>query len=183
MSPLGPEESHVLICDWKGRLQWSSKAELYPAYGELAWNYVVEGDRERYRDAFSRTLTQHRRQQIDVECAFGGYYRGWLWPLEWPDAAVCILAVKIPRELKLLTPREHECLVYLSRGLSVNDLARKLDVSASTVHTLLRRARVKLKLRSSEELASFAARYCFPKVGPLMPPQAAQRKRPRPAMH
>ena len=117
-----------------------------------------------------------------MACIYGGTYRGWLWPLEWPDAAVCILAVKIPQELALLTPREHECLVHLSRGSSVNDLARQMDVSPSTVDTLLRRARVKLKLKSAEELTSFAARYCFPKVGPLVPPQAAPRKRPRAAV-
>jgi DNA-binding CsgD family transcriptional regulator len=169
------DESHVLICDWKGTLQWTSKAALYQAYGDLAWNYVPENDRERYREAFSRATTLGKRQQIDVDCIHGGRYRAWLWPLNWPDAAVCILAVRIPEEMALLTPREHECLKLLSRGLTVGDLAEEMDVSTSTVHTLMRRARMKLKLGSMEELVSFAARFCFPKVGALVPINVKQR--------
>jgi DNA-binding CsgD family transcriptional regulator len=96
----------------------------------------------------------------------------------WPDAAVCILAVRIPVEMALLTPREQECLKYLSRGLTVNELAGEMDVSASTIHTLMRRARLKLKLKSMEQLVSFAARFCFPKVGALLPP--AFKSRPKP---
>ena len=179
MAQLKQDDSHVLICDWKGNLKWSSKAELYQAYGDLAWNYVPENDRERYREAFSRTTTLGKQQQIDVDCIYGGRYRGWLWPLNWPDAAVCILAMRIPEEMALLTRREQECLAHLSRGLSVSELAEQLDVSPSTIHTLMRRARIKLKLSSGEELLSFAARYCFPKVGPLIPVQAMGRMRPR----
>ena len=168
-APLNHEDSHVLICDWKGTLRWTSKSTLHEAYGDLAWNYVPENDREKYREAFSRATTLGKRQQIDVNCIYGGRYRAWLWPLNWPDAAVCVLAVRIPDEMALLTPREHECLKLLSRGLTVSDLAETMDVSTSTVHTLMRRARVKLRLGSMEELVSFAARFCFPKVGSLVP--------------
>jgi DNA-binding CsgD family transcriptional regulator len=182
MVSLKHDESHVLICDWKGILKWSSKAELYQAYGDLAWNYVPENDRDKYRDAFSRALTLHKRQQLEVNCIYGGRYRAWLWPLNWPDAAVCILAVRIPDEMALLTPREQESLKLLSRGLTVNDLAEEMDVSASTVHTLLRRARIKLKLASMEELVSFAARFCFPKVGALLPLEMHRRPRQAPRL-
>lgn len=178
MTELKHDESHVLICDWKGILKWSSKPALYQAYGDLAWNYVPENDREKYRHAFSQATTLGKRQQIDVNCVYGGRYRAWLWPLNWPDAAVCILAVRIPVEMALLTPREQECLKYLSRGLTVGELAEEMDVSASTIHTLMRRARLKLKLRSMEQLVSFAARYCFPKVGALLPPSAKRRAKP-----
>jgi DNA-binding CsgD family transcriptional regulator len=184
------DDSHVLICDWMGRLTWSSKEDLYQAYGDLAWNYVPESDRDKYREAFSRATTLRRRQQIDASCIFGGRYRGWLWPLDWPDAAVCILAMRIPNEMALLTPREHESLKLLSRGATAGQLAKEMDVSASTIHTLLRRARVKLKLKTSEELMSFAARYCFPNVGPLLPLRANEntvaaprRERARPVRH
>ena len=169
MTQIQQDDSHVLICDWKGRLNWSSKSAFYHAYGELAWNYVQKSDGEKFRDAFSRATTLQKRQQIDVNCLYGGRYRAWLWPLNWPDAALCVLAMRIPEEMALLTPREQECLKLLSRGLSVGELALELDVSTSTIHTLLRRARVKLKLGSLEELVSFAARYCFPKVGALTP--------------
>jgi DNA-binding CsgD family transcriptional regulator len=179
MTHLRQDDSHVLICDWRGLLKWSSKADLYHAYGDFAWNYVPEQDRERYREAFSRATTLGKRQQLDVACIYGGRYRAWLWPLNWPDAAVCVLAMRIPEEMTLLTPREHECLVHLSRGPSVSELAEQLDVSTSTIHTLMRRARIKLKLSNAEELLSFAARYCFPKVGPLIPAQAVGRTHPR----
>jgi len=177
MTQLKQDDSHVLICDWKGVLNWSSKTALYHAYGDLAWNYVPESDRERYREAFSRATTLGKRQQIDVNCVYGGRYRAWLWPLNWPDAAVCILAMRIPEEMAQLTPREQECLKLLSRGRTVGELALEMDVSTSTVHTLLRRARIKLKLKSSEEVVSFAARYCFPKVGALVPTQSKRRGR------
>jgi DNA-binding CsgD family transcriptional regulator len=170
MSQLKPDESHVLLCDWQGRLNWSSKAALYEAYGELAWDYVVEHDRETYRRAFARATTLKTQQQIDVDCAMGGRYRAWLWPLHWPDTAVCILAMRIPDEMALLTPREHECLERLAYGLTVNKVAAKMDISTSTVHTLMRRARKKLKLGSIEELISFAARYCYSKIGPFKSP-------------
>lgn len=175
MIQLKHEDSHVLICDWKGILKWTSKSSLYEACGDLAWNYAQENDREKYRDAFSRATTLGKRQQIDVSCVYGGRYRAWLWPLNWPDAAVCILAVRIPEEMALLTPREQQCLKLLSRGLTVHDLAEEMDVSTSTVHTLMRRARVKLKLDSMEELVSVAARFCFPKVGALVPPDVKKK--------
>jgi len=178
MAQLKRDDSHVLICDWKGILTWSSQSALYHAYGDLAWNYVPEHDRDKYREAFSRAVTLGKRQQIDVNCVYGGRYRAWLWPLNWPDAAVCILAMRIPEEMALLTPREQECLKLLSRGLTVGELAVEMDVSASTVHTLMRRARVRLKLGTTGELVSFAARYCFPKVGALVPTQFKRKKRP-----
>ena len=179
MTQLKQDDSHVLICDWRGTLTWSSKAALYHAYGDLAWNYVPENDREIYREAFSRATTLGKRQQIDVNCVYGGRYRAWLWPLNWPDAAVCILAMRIPDEMVLLTPREQECLKWLSRGMTVSNLAAEMDVSPSTIHTLMRRARIKLKLSTMEELVSFAARYCFPKVGALVP--ATFKRGPRPS--
>src|SRR5262245_39794647 len=175
MVQLKHDESHVLICDWQGKLRWSSKAALYGAYGDLAWNYVPENDREKYREAFSKAMTLQKRQQLDANCLMGGRYRAWLWPLNWPDAAVCVLAMRIPDEMASLTPREQECLKLLSRGMTVNSLAEEMDVSVSTVHTLMRRARIKLKLGTMEELVSFSARFCFPKVGALLPLEMKKR--------
>jgi len=164
------QNAHVLICDWEGRLQWTSRQKLYKVLGDLAWNYVVEKDREKYRVAFSRTATLKEHQQIEVDCKYGDRYRAWLWPLQWPKTAVCILVTRIPEEIASLTPRELDCLRELAVGLSAGEIADKLDVSVSTIHTLMRRARKKLHLQSLEELVSFSARYCFPKDGPLAPP-------------
>jgi len=182
MTQLKHDDSHVLICDWKGVLNWSSKAALSDACGDLAWNCVPDEDREKYREAFSRATMLGKRQQIDVGCLYGGRYRAWLWPLDWPDAAVCILAMRIPEEMVLLTPREQECLQHLSSGRTVGELALVMDVSTSTIHTLLRRARLKLKLSTMEELVSFAARYCFPKVGALVPTQFKRSPRSAPRL-
>jgi len=165
MTYLKPEDSHVLLCDWEGRLNWSSKAAFYEAYGDLAWNYVSPDDRDVYRGLFSRVATLKEEHHLDVDCIYGGRYRAWMWPLQWPGTAVCVLAMRIPEEMRRLTARELECLQHLSSGLTVGQLALALDVSNSTVHTLLRRARIKLKLRNIEELLSFSARYCYPRRG------------------
>lgn len=52
-------------------------------------------------------------------------------------------------------------------GFDTQQIAARLDVSLSTVHTHLRRAREKLKLPSVEALISFAARYSFPTDSPF----------------
>jgi hypothetical protein len=76
MTQLRHDESHVLICDWKGVLNWSSKESLYQAYGDVAWNYVPESDREKYREAFSRATTLGRtRRSAFWRCEF---------PKRWP---------------------------------------------------------------------------------------------------
>jgi hypothetical protein len=49
---------------------------------------------------------------------------------------------------------------WLGEGHSAATIAARLDVSISTVHTHLKRAREKLRLPGVESLIGFAARYC-----------------------
>ena len=81
-----------------------------------------------------------------------------------------MLAIRIPRELALLTERERECLNLLAKGVETRVIAEQLDVSISTVQTHFKRAREKLGLLTSEALASVAARYCYPTDKPLIAP-------------
>ena len=82
--------------------------------------------------------------------------------------AACILTKRIPTELRLLTVRESECLELLAQGFDTHEIGKELDVSLSTVHTHLKRAREKLGLSDIESLISFAARYCYPAHHPLV---------------
>lgn len=50
----------------------------------------------------------------------------------------------------------------MAQGVESQEIARQLDVSLSTVHTHMRRAREKLGLPSLGALISFAARYLYP---------------------
>ncbi|HXY33158.1 MAG TPA: helix-turn-helix transcriptional regulator [Planctomycetaceae bacterium] len=110
-----------------------------------------------------------RSQQFEVIDKEGNRFRGWAWPLDSPDVALCALYLEIPHNLSLLTAQERRCLELLARGLETRPIAGKLDVSTSTVHTHMRRAREKLGLRSFAALVSFAARYCYPADRPLGP--------------
>jgi DNA-binding CsgD family transcriptional regulator len=70
--------------------------------------------------------------------------------------------MRLPANINQLTEREHECLELVAQGIETQQIARRLDVSLSTVHTHMRRAREKLDLPSLEALISFAARYLYP---------------------
>jgi DNA-binding CsgD family transcriptional regulator len=90
-----------------------------------------------------------------------------LWPLDSPSVAVCVLAVRVPADLNLLTERERECLEPLAQGIETRQIAARLNVSLSTAHTHMKRAREKMGLSSVEELIAFAARHCYPSSEPL----------------
>lgn len=55
-------------------------------------------------------------------------------------------------ELRNLTPREYEVLSHLKQGARVPTIARRLQISASTVRNHLRSAFVKLHVNSQAEL-------------------------------
>jgi DNA-binding NarL/FixJ family response regulator len=57
-----------------------------------------------------------------------------------------------------LTPREQEILLVLAEGLAVKEIADKLFISAKTVQNHRNNIMNKLGLRSSIELARYAAR-------------------------
>jgi DNA-binding CsgD family transcriptional regulator len=106
-------------------------------------------------------------QEFDASSHIDEHYHCWVWPLNSPELAICMLAVQVPSALRKLSARERTALELLAVGNTTSEIAQEMDVSVSTVHTHFRRARKKLKLRSVEALIGYAARYCYPTTAPL----------------
>jgi len=157
----------VTLCDSVGRLVWTSSPNPEYKPGPYIWEYTSPADREKSKNAISRAVVLREPQEFDASTHLGEHYHVWVWPLHSPELAICILAVQVPAEMKLLSPRERTSLELLAEGRTTSEIAGKMDVSVSTVHTHFRRARKKLKLRSVEGLIGFAARYCYPATAPL----------------
>ena len=157
-----PNHTFVLICDWQGRLVWSSESAIHSRSGDHAWQLIADEDVERAKSVFARTATLRENQTIEVRDRDDQFLRMWLWPHDPPESAICILCLRIPPELTELTSREKECLTLLAQGLSTKLIAAELDIGISTVHTYLKRMRKKLNLPRVEALISFAARFCYP---------------------
>ena len=157
----------VTLCDAAGRMIWTSSPN--PAYkpGPFIWEYASPEDRELSKNAISRAVVLREPQEFDAGTHLGEHYHCWIWPLNSPELALCVLAVQVPAEMKRLSERERASMGLLAEGRTTREIAKELDVSVSTVHTHFRRARKKLKLRSVEELIGFAARYCYPATAPL----------------
>ena len=166
MPHMTPDNTFVVICDWHGRLVWKSSDQMKVAIGDYGWSLFQEQDQDSAKQAFASCVTLREEQVIEVANTDGQLFRIWLWPLNAPDSAACILSVRIPQELSILTAREKECLALLAQGMSTKQIATNLKVSLSTAQTHLKRTRTKLKLPTSEALVSFAARYCHPNIGP-----------------
>jgi DNA-binding CsgD family transcriptional regulator len=158
-------DTYVVLCDWRGQIVWKSAAGDRIAIGEEIWKHAASESREGLRVALASVVTLREKCTIEVESDRGDHFRFWMWPLNDPEIAVCILALRIPSELALLTDRERACLGCLAQGRSTSDIAKELSIGLTTVHTHLRRSREKLGLTSSEALIGFAARYFF--VPPL----------------
>jgi DNA-binding CsgD family transcriptional regulator len=109
-------------------------------------------------------VTLRENRVLEIANDRNQHCRVWLWPLNAPDIAVCVLGVAIPAELALLTERERECMQWLSGGYSTREIAEELDIGLTTLHTHLRRCREKLGISSCDALISFAARYCAPQA-------------------
>jgi DNA-binding NarL/FixJ family response regulator len=62
----------------------------------------------------------------------------------------------VPASLDLLTPREHEVLLHVARGLSNAEIARALTVGEGTVKTHVARMLAKLGLRTRVHLVIYA---------------------------
>jgi DNA-binding CsgD family transcriptional regulator len=168
MSDATLENVFIVLCDWRGHIQWSTRASSFWKVGDLVWINLTHDSQEVARTEFSQVVALREMRSIEVSNQQGVMYRCWIWPLDSPDMAACVLAKPVPPELNLLTSRERECLELLSQGIETNVMARELNVSLSTVHTHLKRAREKLGLPNVETLISFSARYCYPAYHPLV---------------
>lgn len=157
----------VLLCDWRGRCTWMSAEEPLLQVGDFMWEHLNAKSKAEGKVAFSRVATLRESQQLEVENKRGELMRVWLWPLDSPDAAVCVFATRVPNELALLTARERACVELLGQGTETKSIAEQLDISLSTVHTHLKRAREKLGVPNVETLTSLAARYCYPSTKPF----------------
>jgi DNA-binding CsgD family transcriptional regulator len=154
-------DTYVVLCDWRGHIVWKSGAGDRIAVGEEIWKHAADESKESLRIALASVVALQEKCTIEVESDRGDHFRFWMWSLNDPEIAVCILALRIPSELALLTDRERACLGCLAQGRSTRDIAKQLRIGLTTVHTHLRRSREKLGLTSSEALIGFAARYFF----------------------
>jgi DNA-binding CsgD family transcriptional regulator len=154
-------DTYVVLCDWRGHVVWKSGTSDRVAIGEEIWKHASDSSIEPLQTALASVVTLREKCTIEVESDCGDHFRFWMWPLNDPEIAVCILALRIPSELALLTDRERECLGCLAQGRSTSDIAKELSIGLTTVHTHLRRSREKLGLESAEALIGFAARYFF----------------------
>jgi DNA-binding CsgD family transcriptional regulator len=160
-------DTFVMLCDWRGRCVWTSGGNLPVKVGEFIWEHLSSDSEEPAKRAVGQVVALRESQQLEVVHQNGDRFRGWLWPLDCPEMAACIVGLRIPGALAELTDRERACLELLAQGLETRLIAEKLDVSLSTVHTHFKHARQKLGLASIEALTSFAARYCYPAARPL----------------
>ncbi len=162
MSSVSLDDTFVMLCDWRGRCIWTSAPAHNAEVGQFVWEQLVAESKENVKLALGRAVALRESGQVEVFNRRGERFRAWLWPLDSPDVAVCLLGTLVPASLALLTDRERACLELLAKGTDTREIAVQLDVSLSTVHTHMRRAREKLGLPSVEALISFASRYCYP---------------------
>jgi DNA-binding CsgD family transcriptional regulator len=151
-----------MFCDWRGLCTWRSNDEIQVRVGEPIWKELSAASQKAIQTVLGHVVTQCKTQRLEVVNKSSFKFRCWLWPLESPENAVCILGMRLPQHIDDLTARERECLELVAQGIETQEIARQLDVSISTVHTHMRRAREKLDLPSLEALISFAARYLYP---------------------
>jgi DNA-binding CsgD family transcriptional regulator len=154
-------DTYVGLCDWHGRIVWISGPGERVQVGDELWKYGATRSKELMKSAVASVVTLGENRTIEVEGERGDHFRLWMWPLNDPETAVCILAKPIPKELALLTDRESACLRCLARGMSTREIADELEIGVTTVHTHLRRSREKLGLNSAEALIGFAARHFY----------------------
>src|SRR3972149_5540550 len=158
---------YVAICDPQGALIWTNHPN--PAFkpGLRVWEYAAEPQRELVKDQISRAAFLNEPQEFEASSSQGEHLHIWAWPMMTGNLGVCLVGIRIPDEIKLLTVREREGLHQLAIGRSTAEIAVEFDVSVSTVHTYLRRAREKLQLLPWGKLIGFASRHLPP---PWRPP-------------
>ena len=170
-------DRYVLLCDWHGVVVWKSATGDRLQVGEEVWNGAIGPSREALKSAIASAVTLREQRVLEVSNDRGEYFRVWIWPLNEPDIAICILVMMFPSELSLLTERERACLCCLAQGMTTRQIVKKFGIGLTTVHTHLRRCREKLGLDSAEALIGFAARYCGTATSPGVNEGQSSRKR------
>lgn len=156
-----PADVVVSVCDSNGRLIWSTMAEPCCGVNNPIWQGAMPKYAETVRAAVSRVVSLKEPQRFEAANLRGEYYKVRMWPVDSPEIAVCLLAFPVPNEIAQLSARERHCLQLLGTGTTPNDIAAALNISVSTTHTHLKRAREKLGIQNIETLISFAARHCL----------------------
>ena len=162
MSDVTLSGTYVLMCDWRGRCVWSSAELPRLKVGQFLWEHLAPASQKEIKLTLGRVVALREKEQVEVIDREHRRIRGWLWPLDSPNVAVCVLGTLLPRNLHKLTRRKRGIMELLAQGIETKSIAKRLDVSLSTVHTHMKRVREKLGLRSVEALISFAARFCYP---------------------
>ena len=138
-----------------------------PGAGRLCWN-VVGG----LEDAEGLPCQPHcvrrllakgleRSQRADLKLG-GREHRLTCVPVD--DTVVCVLdrdAEHDPDEFQLLTAREQDVLSLLADGDETQAVAKKLDVSESTVRTHVEKMRAKLGVRTRAALVALGFRFGY----------------------
>ncbi len=152
----------VTLCNRQGVIIWTNHPNPEYEPGVPIWDYAADENRELIKDRISRAAYLNEPQEFETETILGERYRLWIWPLESSEVGVCLVGLQVPRVVGSLTSRERECLEWLAMGRNTAEIAAEFDVSVSTVHTHLKRARDKLQIPTIERLIAFASRYLPP---------------------
>ena len=153
----------VILCDGQGVIIWTNHPNPDYKPGVPIWDYASDENRELIKDRISRAAFLNEPQEFEAGAILGEHYRVWVWPLKSSEVRVCLVGLQVPDEIDSLTARERKCLESLALGRSTAEIAAQFDVSVSTVHTHLKRARDKLNIHTIEHLIAFASRYLPPR--------------------
>ena len=109
-------DTYVGLCDWHGQLVWKSGPATRVQVGEYLWAHATqEVERHQMRAAVASVATLREIRTLEVENDRQEHFRLWLWPLNDPEIAICVLARRIPeRDLRYsLTANGTACDAWL----------------------------------------------------------------------
>ncbi len=64
--------------------------------GEEIWKHAAKKSMDKTRAALASVVALREQCMIEVESDRGDHFRFWMWPLNEPEIAVCVLALRIP---------------------------------------------------------------------------------------
>lgn len=93
-------DNFVMLCDWRGRCTWAS-TDLFPVkVGEQIWGALSSESQLVAQEKLGRVVTMREPCQLEMTEQAGNRYRVWLWPLDCPEMAVCMLGSMYPPSLR-----------------------------------------------------------------------------------